>query len=831
MNKKIISKILSVLLVVAIMMGIVKTSSAKLGDSGIIRIEGEETITELLGGAKLHQQDISASIDGKNDYFYKYDSQYIETLPNSEGIKIVSWSYRNPEKWQMAGVSDIAANFEELNPGWLVVGGTNADFFNINGNGQMTDNAMENGEMINPSHTTSNPWWRGILGFTEDNELMAGVPDVTNYYTVHIYEDAKAENEESNIRITAVNPATISTTGVTILTKDNLNPYDLTGYKVAVGKYDIVRQTTNGEIFVKGYIKEIRDGKANERPLDFYNDGTENLDLREFFLISKDGSLDSLEVGQYVKVQKDYMNEWTVVQNSASYYWKILDKDEGVLFYGHSDPEKKQEIMNKYNYGGSNFEYITARKSRCLFGVKADGSYVMTVIGGTTSSGMTLSEAAFFMKEIGCIEAWDFDGGGSATLIARDEYGTIQTINTPSDAGDGTERRVGNALLMVVRDPGFAFSIADSTPTTIKLTKKTDEVFNEMTNITISINGQTINVADDQEIVEIGGLDAGQQYLANVSFTYEGENYSSAIPVQTKEYVERVYIVPDSHGFNISIEQSDDILELTNIVFDVEGKEYHMDNVTEFSIDGLVKGREYTISYVCTITNKLTGISFTREVPEAIYKTLEYELPQIITFEENRKTSNKVSIEYKYEDTDNLIDEVYILMNGEKNILDRESGIITFENLDFIANKYVFELVIMYKDLEGRIYMIESDELVYEKEECQHEYDNDCDEDCNICGEVRVVTHNWVEASCEQAKHCADCGVTEGEALGHDWEAATYDAPKTCKRCGATEGEPLSRPSEPNEEKGCKKCSKNSILSIISMIGLFSGAILILRRK
>ena len=185
MNKKIISKILSVLLVVAIMMGIVKTSSAKLGDSGIIRIEGEETITELLGGAKLHQQDISASIDGKNDYFYKYDSQYIETLPNSEGIKIVSWSYRNPEKWQMAGVSDIAANFEELNPGWLVVGGTNADFFNINGNGQMIDNAMENGEMINPSHTTSNPWWRGILGFTEDNELMVGVPDVTNYYTAY----------------------------------------------------------------------------------------------------------------------------------------------------------------------------------------------------------------------------------------------------------------------------------------------------------------------------------------------------------------------------------------------------------------------------------------------------------------------------------------------------------------------------------------------------------------------------------------------------------------------------------------------------------------------
>lgn len=34
---------------------------------------------------------------------------------------------------------------------------------------------------------TTNSWWRGILGFTKDNELMAGVPDVTDYYTAHIF--------------------------------------------------------------------------------------------------------------------------------------------------------------------------------------------------------------------------------------------------------------------------------------------------------------------------------------------------------------------------------------------------------------------------------------------------------------------------------------------------------------------------------------------------------------------------------------------------------------------------------------------------------------------
>lgn len=62
-------------------------------------------------------------------------------------------------------------------------------------------------------------------------------------------------------------------------------------------------------------------------------------------------------------------------------------------------------------------------KSTLLIWRKADGSYVMTCISGSTSSGMTLSEAAYFMKEIGCVNAWDFDGGGSATIIARNDEG------------------------------------------------------------------------------------------------------------------------------------------------------------------------------------------------------------------------------------------------------------------------------------------------------------------------------------------------------------------------------------------------------------------------
>lgn len=49
--------------------------------------------------------------------------------------------------------------------------------------------------------------------------------------------------------------------------------------------------------------------------------------------------------------------------------------------------------------------------------------------------------------------------------------------------------------------------------------------------------------------------------------------------------------------------------------------------------------------------------------------------------------------------------------------------------------------------------------------------------------------HDWVEATCQEPKHCSKCGETEGTKLDHAWTEATFAAPKTCTLCGETEGE------------------------------------------
>lgn len=74
--------------------------------------------------------------------------------------------------------------------------------------------------------------------------------------------------------------------------------------------------------------------------------------------------------------------------------------------------------------------------------------------------------------------------------------------------------------------------------------------------------------------------------------------------------------------------------------------------------------------------------------------------------------------------------------------------------------------------------------------------DADCEnpKTCANCGktEGEALGHNWTDADCENPKTCAACGLTEGEALGHTWIDATTEAPKTCETCGATEGDPIT---------------------------------------
>ncbi len=71
--------------------------------------------------------------------------------------------------------------------------------------------------------------------------------------------------------------------------------------------------------------------------------------------------------------------------------------------------------------------------------------------------------------------------------------------------------------------------------------------------------------------------------------------------------------------------------------------------------------------------------------------------------------------------------------------------------------------------------------------------------------------HDWIEATCTEAKHCKKCGFSEGEKTEHEWVDGTCTEPMKCKLCGETKGEPLGHEwikATCTEPSVCDRCGE-----------------------
>lgn len=90
---------------------------------------------------------------------------------------------------------------------------------------------------------------------------------------------------------------------------------------------------------------------------------------------------------------------------------------------------------------------------RTAAGIDAAGNLVLVTVDGRQagSAGLTLTQFAQLLQDLGVRDALNLDGGGSTTLYAR-PAGHLQAavLNQPAD---GTSRRVANSLQVVSRAP------------------------------------------------------------------------------------------------------------------------------------------------------------------------------------------------------------------------------------------------------------------------------------------------------------------------------------------------------------------------------------------
>ena len=91
-------------------------------------------------------------------------------------------------------------------------------------------------------------------------------------------------------------------------------------------------------------------------------------------------------------------------------------------------------------------EMAMASNPRTAVGYLGNNHYVFVVSDGRTSesAGLSLYELASFMKEIGVVDAYNLDGGGSSTMVFKGEI-----INNPTTNGHSNQERAVSDIIYI----------------------------------------------------------------------------------------------------------------------------------------------------------------------------------------------------------------------------------------------------------------------------------------------------------------------------------------------------------------------------------------------
>jgi len=141
-------------------------------------------------------------------------------------------------------------------------------------------------------------------------------------------------------------------------------------------------------------------------------------------------AFDGVKVGDFAEVLEDLGGKWNETMH-------ILGAGPCLIERGRV----------RVNSGEEKFppDIARGRAPRSAVGITDKGNYVFAVVDGRSSQshGCTLAELARLLREYGCREAINLDGGGSSAIVLNGEL-----LNVPSD---GSERPVASALILLPR--------------------------------------------------------------------------------------------------------------------------------------------------------------------------------------------------------------------------------------------------------------------------------------------------------------------------------------------------------------------------------------------
>lgn len=419
------------------------------------------------------------------DKLYEQQINVLE-VPNSSNVRVTSWANLENHRWSLTTVKNFAMDYELKNPGWKVVGAINGDFFDIRAQGNLpyqTSGAhISNGENYKTSGGR-------IIGLTNDGSIDSLVGNETFTRSANMSLSIYNENNE------IINTLEIESRNI-IPDEGKSSVYY--GVYDAAHAYLPITTPEEGSVFVVEHAELALPNNDS----DFYGKGiissvsTSTITKGQFAIVTKNPVVEAaLSIGEKVRVQ------WEIVGD----YENVTDATGG-----------GDTLLSGGEWPGS--VVLDAREPRTVIGRKADGTIMMFVFDGRQDyrgyHGADGKELSAMLKYYDCVEGYNLDGGGSSTLIIRQE-GQFVVTNSPSD---GSERTDANCLLIVARDPDIDFDIIDKSKSAMTFAATlVDSLDHDIKELFININGVKHNFIDNK--IMLADLESNKEIIYQFGYT------------------------------------------------------------------------------------------------------------------------------------------------------------------------------------------------------------------------------------------------------------------------------------------------------------------------
>ena len=388
-----------------------------------------------------------------------------------------------------------------------------------------------------------------------------------------------------------------------------------------------------------------------------------------------------------------------------------------------------------------------------IVGIREDGSAIMINVTTQKDSAYQGCQGKYLPDlcvELGCVDAFMFDGGGSATCLTLEEGVYVRR----NGCSDGQPRVVGNSLAIVfdgakttasyARSSGIKFidGIANNTPTTFVDETATNAPTETPTEPTTEPEGEVVTEAPDIQAAAVSNY----RYAGNIDFINGVGPNGSMTPYAG------VFAIRNSKSESLSIP----------VISGISAAGNHSLSITGWAlVNGGQSGHYWSVDgnnwYECSASEPVDMSNYADILDTA---TQLAELTSTDNCEANSKFKNISADLTPW--AGRTIPTVYFAVKAAVGTGDKLLTILQINNVSVPVH------------------------------ECQPGAAPTCTEPqaCVTCGKVYLppLGHNWPEKSCTEDWTCTRCGLIAEYQNGHDFSSAfSHNANEhwhTCYDCG-----------------------------------------------